>query len=355
MARRGRATLGGAPSALPDDIVTSRSRSGVRLPRRRSFSSLARPILSRGIGLVSAFFASTAAAADGEYSSQIGRDAVAEAGIGRGRVVYYAHGLGVLPDWFDQMEFEAAVSTSLTAEAVSAQTLLGEDRALDLIDSTRRAEIHGALTTLGFEKLLYFELLPSGDRLDVFAYLYELPSTKSPPRKERFEYSGPGRPGREARREAAPDSLKSVEVRENDDANPRPNNLAAAEPLPEPPRDPVPESAPAQHASTGGASLDRSLIDAVIKRNMNQILQCYRTELNYRRELKQKPDLAGKVTVRFVIANDGTVSSATTKASTLGSLAVESCLNERMKHYLFPSPSGRGSVIVTYPFVFTPG
>ena len=58
-------------------------------------------------------------------------------------------------------------------------------------------------------------------------------------------------------------------------------------------------------------ALDKSLIDAVIKRNMAQIRYCYQ------RELTKNPTLGGKITVKFVIAKDGTVSSATTKTSTL--------------------------------------
>ncbi|MSQ03358.1 MAG: FHA domain-containing protein, partial [Myxococcales bacterium] len=47
-------------------------------------------------------------------------------------------------------------------------------------------------------------------------------------------------------------------------------------------------------------ALDKSLIDAVIKRNMNQIRYCYQ------RELTKNPALGGKITVKFVIAKDGT-------------------------------------------------
>ncbi len=96
-------------------------------------------------------------------------------------------------------------------------------------------------------------------------------------------------------------------------------------------------------------ALDKSLIDAVIKRNMNQIRYCYQ------RELTKNPALGGKITVKFVIAKDGTVSSATTKATTMGSPAVESCINGRFMRFQFPEPKGGGIVIVSYPFIFSPG
>ncbi len=96
-------------------------------------------------------------------------------------------------------------------------------------------------------------------------------------------------------------------------------------------------------------ALDKSLIDAVIKRNMNQIRYCYQ------RELTNNPNLSGKITVKFVIAKDGTVSSASTKASTMGSPAVENCINGRFLDFQFPEPKGGGIVIVSYPFIFSPG
>ncbi|MDP2312111.1 MAG: AgmX/PglI C-terminal domain-containing protein [Pseudomonadota bacterium] len=96
-------------------------------------------------------------------------------------------------------------------------------------------------------------------------------------------------------------------------------------------------------------ALDKSLIDAVIKRNMSQIRYCYQ------RELTKNPSLGGKITVKFVIAKDGTVSSATTKTTTMNNPAVESCINGRFMRFQFPEPKGGGIVIVSYPFIFSPG
>jgi hypothetical protein len=96
-------------------------------------------------------------------------------------------------------------------------------------------------------------------------------------------------------------------------------------------------------------ALDKSLVDAVVRRNLNQIRYCYQ------RELTKSPALAGKIVVKFVIAKDGTVSSATTKSSSMGSPAVENCINQRFMRFQFPSPKGGGIVFVTYPFIFAPG
>ncbi len=94
--------------------------------------------------------------------------------------------------------------------------------------------------------------------------------------------------------------------------------------------------------------MDRSVIDAVIKRNLAMIKHCYQ------RELTKVPSLSGRVTVKFIIAKDGSVSSATTKSSSLGSPAVEACINGRFMHMAFPESKGGGMVVVSYPFLFAP-
>ena len=94
-------------------------------------------------------------------------------------------------------------------------------------------------------------------------------------------------------------------------------------------------------------ALDRSLIDEVIKRHMNQIRYCYQ------RELPRDPSLAGKITIKFVIAKDGSVSSASVKATTMNNPAVEECVVGRFMRMEFPQPKGGGIVIVSYPFHFS--
>ena len=96
--------------------------------------------------------------------------------------------------------------------------------------------------------------------------------------------------------------------------------------------------------------LDKSLIDAVIKRNMSQIRYCYQ------RQLAKNPSLNGKIKVKFVIAKDGSVSKASIASSTMGGAGkpVQSCIVGRFKKFKFPKPNG-GIVIVKYPFIFTGG
>lgn len=96
-------------------------------------------------------------------------------------------------------------------------------------------------------------------------------------------------------------------------------------------------------------ALDKSLIDVVIKKNIRAIRECYAAEL------VNTPNLSGKVVVKFVIAADGSVSRASTKSSTLDRPSVEGCINEQFMRFQFPEPSGGGIVIVSYPFLFSPG
>lgn len=94
-------------------------------------------------------------------------------------------------------------------------------------------------------------------------------------------------------------------------------------------------------------ALDKSLIDNVIRKNMNQIRYCYQ------RELTKNPGLKGKIIVKFTIAADGSVSKAGIKTSSMGSAAVEGCITGRFKRFKFPQPKGGGVVIVSYPFIFS--
>ncbi|MBI5549227.1 MAG: adventurous gliding motility protein GltG [Deltaproteobacteria bacterium] len=94
-------------------------------------------------------------------------------------------------------------------------------------------------------------------------------------------------------------------------------------------------------------TLDKELIRQVIRRNIGQIRYCYENEL------QTKPNLAGKIAVRFVIAPDGGVQSAeAAEGSTLSEANLSECIAVRVRSWKFPSPKGGGATMVTYPFVF---
>lgn len=95
-------------------------------------------------------------------------------------------------------------------------------------------------------------------------------------------------------------------------------------------------------------ALDKTAISDEVHRHLAQIRFCYQ------RELTKQPALSGKVVLKFVIANDGTVSSVDVKETTLAQPDVESCLCDVTRRMEFPEPRGGGICIVSYPFIFKP-
>lgn len=100
----------------------------------------------------------------------------------------------------------------------------------------------------------------------------------------------------------------------------------------------------------GATSTTGSLPPEVIRR----IVQQHRGTLRacYEKALATTPDLAGKVSVRFVIEKDGSVGRVTDAGSTLPDAAVTSCVLATFQRLSFPMPSG-GVVTVVYPILFT--
>ena len=96
-------------------------------------------------------------------------------------------------------------------------------------------------------------------------------------------------------------------------------------------------------------ALDRSLTMKVIDQNLGRLKYCYQ------REVTNNPSLKGKITVKFVVAKDGTVSKANIESSSMRNPKVEDCLTKAFMRFTFPKPKGGGMVIVSYPFAFQPG
>ncbi len=96
-------------------------------------------------------------------------------------------------------------------------------------------------------------------------------------------------------------------------------------------------------------SLSREVIRRVIRRHVNEVRFCYEQELSAR------PDLAGTVTVQFVISPAGTVQSANLQTTTLQNPRVEGCITQAVRRWSFPAPDGGGTVSVSYPFILNSG
>lgn len=93
-------------------------------------------------------------------------------------------------------------------------------------------------------------------------------------------------------------------------------------------------------------ALSKEVIAQVIARHQSEIRYCYE------QELQKSPDLAGKVSVLFVIDAKGLVAEANVAESSLGSPPAESCILARIRRWKFPEPAGGGVVSVTFPWIF---
>ena len=70
----------------------------------------------------------------------------------------------------------------------------------------------------------------------------------------------------------------------------------------------------------------------VIKGEMSRFKTCYQ------REYAKNPNLAGKVTLRFMINKEGKVEGAEVKDSTLKNVLVERCMLKQIYGISFPKP-----------------
>lgn len=97
-------------------------------------------------------------------------------------------------------------------------------------------------------------------------------------------------------------------------------------------------------ATTKGG-LGAEQVRRVIHRNKNKIRFCYE------QGLRQRPDLAGRVAVKFLIKPSGAVQFARVNQSSIGDREVEQCVTGAVGRLSFPSSPGQ--TVVTYPFVFS--
>jgi hypothetical protein len=92
-------------------------------------------------------------------------------------------------------------------------------------------------------------------------------------------------------------------------------------------------------------SLSKEVIRRIIGRHINEVRFCYEQELNSR------PDIQGRISIKFIIAPTGAVQNALVDSSDMGAPKVEQCIAQSVRRWTFPAPEGGGIVVVTYPFV----
>lgn len=110
-------------------------------------------------------------------------------------------------------------------------------------------------------------------------------------------------------------------------------------------RDPeggTPDWHPGPVETFGG--LTRADIQRVVRRHKPEVRHCYE------QGLISRPDLEGRVSVRFIVQPDGHVSTSVTQSQSLGSDRVSECVSSAVYRWGFPQ--SEGITAVTYPFVF---
>ena len=95
-------------------------------------------------------------------------------------------------------------------------------------------------------------------------------------------------------------------------------------------------------------SLSKEVVRRIVQRHINEVRFCYELALNTR------PQLAGAVTVKWIISPVGSVQTAAVSASSVGDAQVERCIANAVRRWSFPAPEGGGVVVVTYPFTLDP-
>jgi hypothetical protein len=156
------------------------------------------------------------------------------------------------------------------------------------------------------------------------------------------------------------------------EAPPRPSVVAAAPPIATP--EPTPAATPAplpttplakkRYAIDNGTAkpspprlrfgaltvsgrLPPEVVQRIIRPNFGRFRMCYE------QALATNPELKGRVSVRFVIGRDGTVSNVSDGGSDLPSENMIGCVMSAFMGLAFPRPEG-GIVTVVAPLLFEP-
>jgi hypothetical protein len=100
--------------------------------------------------------------------------------------------------------------------------------------------------------------------------------------------------------------------------------------------------------TTTSGRLPAEVIQRVVRQNFGRFRLCYENGL------RNNPSLAGRVSVRFVIARDGSVMSAANGGADLTDPAVVSCVVQSFRGLQFPQIEDGGAATVVYPITFAP-
>ena len=92
-------------------------------------------------------------------------------------------------------------------------------------------------------------------------------------------------------------------------------------------------------------SIDKRIIQKVVRQHSGELRACYERELNKNR------NLYGKLIATWEITSQGATDKVTIKESELNK-DVDDCISNSIKHWRFPAPKGGGTAQVEFPFIF---
>jgi hypothetical protein len=98
---------------------------------------------------------------------------------------------------------------------------------------------------------------------------------------------------------------------------------------------------------TVNGRLPPEVIQRIVRQNFGRFRLCYENGL------RSNPALQGRVSVKFVIAVDGSIKSTQDSGSDMPDQGVTSCVVHAFGNLSFPQPEG-GIVTVVAPLVFSP-
>jgi len=100
--------------------------------------------------------------------------------------------------------------------------------------------------------------------------------------------------------------------------------------------------------STLSGHLPPEVVQRIVRQNYGRFRQCYENGL------RGNPNLTGRVTARFVIGREGSVTNVQNGGSDIPDSGVVACVVSAFYGLSFPSPEA-GIVTVSYPIMFSPG
>lgn len=130
-------------------------------------------------------------------------------------------------------------------------------------------------------------------------------------------------------------------------SNPKGGHPRSGAPLP------LPDSSGA--TNTGGTqiaaasevrgTIDKAEIRRVVTAHANDVKRCYEQGLS------RRPDLEGRVVLKFSIEKTGMVVSVKVAETSLYDRPTEACIAQAAMKWVFPKSAGDGLVTVSYPFI----